>query len=139
MNAHTTLIDSAKHGLRLLDRCPLNAAPYVLDLHDKLRKQASRKLKVAVQRDTVTDLDFDVVKDLMKVVKKLRNGEKGNNRELDRLKLTLELLEFAIDKKGPTSPDHIIWTFNRIYNKLSWVDKHQDLARQAVDATWYQQ
>ena len=86
---------------------------------------------------TVTDLDVDVVKDLMKVVKKLRSKESGDCRELDRLKLALELLEFTIDKKKPTSPDHIVWMFNRIYGKLGWVTKHEDLARRAVDAIWY--
>ena len=137
MNTHTTLIDSAKHGLRLLDRRPLNTAAYVLYLQDQLRKQASRKLRKAVQGDTVTDLDIDVVKDLMKVMKKLRGKENGDCRELDRLKLTLELVEFTIDKKKPISPDQIVWIFNRIYNKLSWVTKHEDIARQAVDAMWY--
>ena len=137
MNTHTTLIDSAKHGLRLLDRRPPNTTPYVLDLQDKLRRQASRKLRLTVQGDTVTDLDVDVVKDLMKVMKKLRSKVNGDCRELDRLKLTLELLEFTIDKKKPTSPDHIVWMFNRIYGKFGWVTKHEDLARQAVDTIWY--
>ena len=93
---------------------------------------------MAVQGDTVTDLDIDVVRDLMKVVKKLRTKEKGNGRDLDRLKLTLELLELTIGKKAPPDPDHIVWMFNRIYSKLGWVTKHEDLARQAVDAIWYQ-
>ena len=74
MNRHTKLIDSAKHGIRLLDRRPPNTTPYVLDLLDKLRKQASRKLRRAVQGETVTDLDIDAVNEAAEVQRSLVHG-----------------------------------------------------------------
>jgi len=73
----------------------------------------------------VTDLDVDVVKDLMKIVKKLRNGEAGGSDEFDRIKVTMELMEHAIDKKRPMTPDYAVWTFNEIYRRLEHIERQE--------------
>ena len=135
MKTSENLVHAGIKALRLLDNAPDPADAFARKLDSRLRRRSSIRL-IRAAGEAVETVDIDVVKDLMKVVKKLRGKENGDDRELDRLKLSLELLQFTLDKKKPTSPDNIVWMFNRIYNKLTWVDKHQDLGKQAVDAIW---
>ncbi len=91
MNHIEDLVRHGQRAIRMLDREPPSNSPYVLSLHDKLRLQARTSLRHAATK-VVTDLDVDVVKDLMKIVKKLRNGESGGAGEFDRVKVTMELM-----------------------------------------------
>jgi hypothetical protein len=103
-------------------------------LDDQIRIRAARNLRRAVGA-TITDLDINVIDDLMKIVKKLGKGVGHTSNGLeDRLKLTLELTQLALDRKAPPSPDQIIWTFNQIYKGLAWVMQQQQQA-----AHWAQQ
>jgi hypothetical protein len=112
----------------MLDRHPRTADPYEAHLYERLYHQAAHRLREATA-EVVTDLDVDVVKDLMKVVKKLRNGGNGKDKELDRLKLTLELLNYAVDKKKATHPEHLLWNFNEIYRRLGPVMQQEEQKR----------
>ncbi len=121
------IVNLTWHGqraIRMLNHEPPSNDPYMLSLHDKLRTGAFRSLRRATGK-LVTDLDVDVVKDLMKIVKKLRNGEAGGSDEFDRIKVTMELMEHAIDKKRPMTPDYAVWTFNEIYRRLEHIERQE--------------
>ena len=121
-------IAAGKSAIQMLDRHPRTADPHEAHLYERLRHQKGRRLRIATAQ-VVTDLDVDVVKDLMKVVKKLRNGDNGKNKELDHLKLTLELLDYAVDKKKATHPDYLLWNFNEIYRQLGPVMQAEEQKR----------
>lgn len=118
------LVWHGQYAIRMLDRKPPTNDPYVGSLLDKLRVGAQRGLR-KIAGKLVTDLDVDVVKDLMKIVKKLRNGETGGSGEFDRVKVTMELMEHTIDKKRPMNPDFAVWTFNEIYRRLAPIEKQE--------------
>ena len=121
-------IDAGRSAIRMLDRHPRTADPQEAHLYERLRHLKGRLLRRATAQ-VVTDIDVDVVKDLMKVVKKLRNGGNGKDRELDHLKVTLELLDYAVDKKKPTHPDYLLWNFNEIYRQLGPVMQQEEQKR----------
>jgi len=118
------LVWHAQYAIRMLDRKPPTNDPYVVSLHDKLRVGAQRDLR-RIAGKLVTDLDVDVVKDLMKIVKKLRIGETGGSSEFDRIKLALEIMDHAIDKNRPMNPDFAVWTFNEIYRRLAPIETQE--------------
>lgn len=127
------IADLVWHGLyaiRMLDRKPPKDNPYMVSLHAKLRTGAHSSLRLAAER-LVTDLDVDVVKDLMKIVKKLRNGETGGSAEFDRIKLTLELMDKTIDKKHPLSHDSAVWVFSKIYKELEPIERQERIKNQS--------
>ena len=116
-------------AINLLDRRPQSGDPYKLRLYEKLRDQARTGLRKAVAA-VVTELDVDLVSELMKVVKKLRTEEQGSG-EFDRVKTTLQLLEHTLDKNRQESPDSVHWKFNEIYRRLGQIEK-QERARNRV-------
>ena len=111
------LIYSGKYALHVLGRSSRTTDPYKAHLYEKLRDHARRRLRRATAA-VVTDLDAGIVTDLMKVVKKLRNGEQGS-KEFDRVKTSIELLEHTLDKKRTESLDIVLWKFNEIYKSCS--------------------
>lgn len=124
MNHIEDLVRHGQRAIRMLDReTPSNSA-YVQSLHVRLRLQARTSLRHAATK-VVTDLDVDVVKDLMKIVKKLRNGESEGSGEFDRIKLTLELMDKTIDRKHPLSHDSAVWVFNKIYKELEPIERSE--------------
>ena len=86
-------------------------------LHERLKENAARRLRREAGK--VTELDADVLEDLMKIVKKLGKQATPNGNGLEtRLKLTLEPIEYAMGKTTSTHPDHLLWLFNTIYQGL---------------------
>ena len=89
-------------------------------LHERLKENAARRLRREAGK--VTELDADVLEDLMKIVKKLGKQATPNGNGLEtRLKLTLELLPYALEKGKATTPDMLLYRFNEIYQWMSRV------------------
>ena len=88
-------------------------------LRERYHEEAGRRLRRAATAN-VTELDMDVLGDLMKVIKKLGKDSVDCKDNIDRrFKMTLELLDYAVSKKSPTPPDQIIWLFNKLYSGIS--------------------
>ena len=132
MNKVAQLINAGKAAIEAIERHPNTTDPYENHLSEKLRHQKGRRLRIATAQ-VVADLDVDVVKDLMKVVKKLRIGDNGKDKELDHLKVTLELLDYAVDKKKPIHPDFLLWNFNEIYRQLGPVMQQEEQKRMMME------
>ena len=87
-------------------------------LRERLNEEVGRRLRRAATAN-VTELDMDVLGDLMKVIKKLGKDSVDSKDELDRrFKMTLNLLEHAVSRKTPTHPDQILYLFNKFYSGL---------------------
>ena len=132
MDKAMKVVTAGKSAIQMLNRHPNTTDPYENHLYERLRHQKGRRLRIATAQ-VVTDLDVDVVKDLMKVVKKLRIGENGKGKELDHLKLTLELLDYAVDKKKATHLDFLLWNFNEIYRRLGPVMQQEEQKRMMME------
>ena len=128
MNEAMNVVTAGQAALRMLNRHPRTDDPYEAHLYEGLHHQAAHRLREATA-EVFMDLDVDVVKDLMKVVKKLRNGGNGKDKELDHLRVTLELLDYAVDKKKATHPDYLLWNFNEIYRQLAPVMQAEEQKR----------
>ncbi|MBN1461684.1 MAG: hypothetical protein JXA57_19300 [Armatimonadetes bacterium] len=90
-------------------------------IHDEIRESSARMLRDAIGA-TMTELDVDVMEDLMKIVKKLGKGAVRVDNGLEaRVKLALELTQMALDRKAPPTPQHLIWMFNEFYKGLEYV------------------
>jgi hypothetical protein len=87
-------------------------------LHQRIKEVYATRLRRTAAK--LTELDVDVMDDLMKVVKKLGRDSTplGSGIEL-RLKLTLNLIEHLLVKDHATSPDHLLWLFNSLYQGLT--------------------
>ncbi len=84
---------------------------------EKLKTAYAQSLREAAGK--VTELDVDVMDDLMKVVKKLSRQTSTSDNGLEaRLKLTLELIQYTMGKSTSNHPDHLLWLFNKIYQGL---------------------
>ena len=99
------------------DRKGLYRTADTRSLHLKLKALYAHNLREAAGK--LTELDVDVMEDLMKVVKKLGKDSATTGSRLEmRLKLTLDLIDHVISRTMPTTPDHLIWLFNKIYQGL---------------------
>lgn len=135
-NFAADLITSTSRAIELIDQ-----APEPWDTPDarhlaRLRRDAARKVRVATAA-VVSDLDTHVFMDLMRVVEKLRNGKNGKSKELDHLKLTLELLDYAVDKKKTTHPEYLLWIFNQIYRQLDPVMRQEEQKKITMEGGTY--
>ena len=82
------------------------------------RLYVARNLRRAVTA-TITELDADLLEDLMRVIKKVgKDAVKDDNGVVDILKLSFQLMEMAATKGSPRTPDFLVWTFNKIYQGL---------------------
>ena len=84
---------------------------------DRLRENAARRLRRASAK--LTEIDVDVMDDLMKVVKKLGRQTTSVNGLETRFKLTLDLLPYVFDKGRNTTPDLLLYRFMEIYRGLA--------------------
>jgi hypothetical protein len=101
------------------DRKGLYRSAETRPLHLRLKAHYAQHLRVAAAAK-ITELDVDVMEDLMKVVKKLGKDSMGTGNRLEtRLKLTLDLIDHVISRTIPTTPDHLLWLFNKIYQGLT--------------------
>jgi len=102
------------------DRKGLYRTADTRSLHLKLKTLFAHNLREAAAK--LTELDVDVMEDLMKIVKKLGKDSATTGSRLEmRLKLTLDLIEHVISRTTPTSPDHLLWLFNQIYKGLTGI------------------
>lgn len=109
-------IDGAVSAL-LRDRRGLYRTGEAHRLHVRIKELAARRLIEAAGK--VTELDADVLEDLMKIVKKLGKQTASNGNGLEtRLKLTLDLLPYIFDKGKNTTPDMLLYRFNELYRGL---------------------
>ena len=131
------LVRTASEALHLLKSKPSTKSAGLRNSSLRKRKDTSMRLIEAVG-DTVDLVDVDVVKDLMKVVKKLRNGEKAADKEFSRLRTALELLEFAVHKKQATSPEHLPWILTELYKGLEYVMRQEALVNAGPAAPYTQ-
>ena len=123
MNDVENFIHSLKEVLSALDT--MRTASYrIATLHSlpgRLNESAGRRLRRAAAAK-VTELDTDVMGDIMKLLKKLGKESTESNHDMeDRFKLTLNLLDYAVSRKIPTAPDQIIWVFNKLYAGLGYL------------------
>ena len=102
------------------DRKGLYRTADTRSLHLKLKTLYAHNLREAAAK--LTELDVDVMEDLMRIVKKLGKDSATTGSRLEmRLKLTLDLIEHVLEKARPTSPDHLLWLFNKIYQGLKGI------------------
>ena len=121
-NQFLSALDGALSALRRNGKNLYRTAA-VSPLHDKLKATYAQNLRQAAAK--LTELDVDVMEDLMRVVKKLGKQSTPTDNGLDtRLKLTLDLIEHVISRTTPTTPDHLIWLFNKLYQGLSQIIPH---------------
>ena len=119
MKDFTRFLSTLESALSALgrDRQGLYRTAALTPLHQKLKAAYAQNLRLAAGK--VTELDVDVMDDLMKVVKKLSRQSVTTNNGLDtRLKLTLELIQYTMGKTTAAQPDHLLWLFNQIYQGL---------------------
>ena len=118
-NQFLSALDGALSALRRNGKNLYRTAA-VGPVHDKLKATYAHNLRQAAAK--LTELDVDVMEDLMRVVKKLGKQSTPTDNGLDtRLKLTLDLIEHVISRTTPTAPDHLIWLFNKLYQGLSQI------------------
>jgi hypothetical protein len=85
--------------------------------HSHERQCVARSLRVAAVKN-VAEIDFDVLQDVMALLKKLRGKVTSNDDFEPRLRLALELLPYSTSKDKPLSPDSLVWLLNSIYKGL---------------------
>ena len=122
------LVNTATAALRALqpDSSYRVASCRVADVLERRRLTASRNLRRAIAAN-ITELDTAVMNDLMRVVKRLSKGATPvEDNGLDRIKLTLELMEMAVKGAPSRHPEHLIWLFNELYKGLGWVTGQEE-------------
>jgi hypothetical protein len=93
---------------------------------------ASRRLRRAATA-TVTELDAAVLDDLMKIVKLLRQQAVSvEERGEEKTELALRLLDQAMTKGTPRSPDHILWMFNKFYGEADKIIEREKARAQSA-------
>ena len=123
-------LDGALSALRR-DRRALFLTAAVSPVHEKVKANYAQRLRHAAAK--VTELDVDVMEDLMRIVKKLGRHSVSTDNGLEiRLKLTLDLMEYTISRTTPTAPDHLIWLFNKLYQGLSKIIPDKSTLPQAA-------
>ena len=125
MEKLSNLAYHGKRAIRMLDRGPRTNDRYEAELYGRLRYQVADGLKTAFAA-TKDNVSIDVANDILRLVKKLSNGESGS-KEFDRLKQVFDLLQYVLDKKTPTSPDTLLWNFYKLYRGLepAWKKEEQ--------------
>ncbi|MBI4583208.1 MAG: hypothetical protein HY717_04215 [Planctomycetes bacterium] len=87
-------------------------------LQDQLHLSARRGLRK--QAATLTEVDVDVMEDLMRLLKKVGKGTANGKEDFEtRLGLALRLLDKL--KPAPDSADMLVWNLNEIYKKVDWI------------------
>lgn len=99
------------------DRRGLHRSASARPIFDRMRENAARRLRRASVK--LTEIDVDVMEDLMKVVKKLGRQTTSVNGLETRFKLTLDLLPYVFDKGKNTTPDLLLYRFMEIYRGLA--------------------
>jgi len=116
MGNYTRFFSALEGALSALhrDRLPRYKTAAFTPIQTRLKENYAATLRDAAGK--VTELDVDVMEDLMRIVKKL--GKQSTPAESDverRFRLSLELLDYVLDKRRPTAPDHVLWVFNKLY------------------------
>lgn len=85
------------------------------------RECVTRDFRRAVTA-SITELDANLLEDLMRVIKKVgKEAAKDDNGFDNLLKMTFQLMELAVGKATPKAPDHLVWLFSKLYQGLKAV------------------
>jgi hypothetical protein len=120
MTDDSRFCNSVSSALNILDRfrkSPVQSATFKPLMQKIAQARAGQLRKEAAK---LTEVDVDVMEDIMRLAKKLGKGTSADKEDFEnRLGLALRLLE--MQKPTPSGPEMLVWHLNEIYKRLDWI------------------